>query len=71
MFDGMDRPHELEDLRRSIAMLEPRTPALNREAAMALIEELQTSAEQLRRLRQDIHALLERGHPEGGRPGGR
>ena len=55
----MDRPHELEDLRRSIAMLEPRAPALNREAAMAVIEELQTSVEQLRRLRQGIHALLE------------
>ena len=61
----MERPHELEDLRRSIAMLEPRAPALNREAAMAVIEELQSSVEQLRRLRQGIHALLEREPPGG------
>ena len=67
----MDRPHELEDLRRSIAMLEPRAPALNREAAMALIEELQTSSEQLRHLRQGIHSLLEPDPPDGGRPGRR
>jgi hypothetical protein len=59
----MDRPHELEDLRRSIAMLEPRAPALNREAAMAVIEELQTSVEQLRRLRRGMLALLEREPP--------
>jgi hypothetical protein len=54
----MDRPHELEDLRRSIAMLGPRSPALNREAAMALIEELQVSGEQLRRLRDGMGELL-------------
>ena len=65
MFDTMERPHELEDLRRSIAMLEPRAPALNREAAMAVIEELQRSVEQLRRLRQGIHALLEHERPAG------
>jgi len=38
----------LENRRRSIAMLSPQGPALNREQAIALLEELQALQDQLR-----------------------
>ena len=42
MFDSLDDPHEVERLRRSIAMLRPEQPAgLKREEAMLILEELQ------------------------------
>ncbi|MGO8863495.1 MAG: hypothetical protein ACLQRH_22450 [Acidimicrobiales bacterium] len=47
----MDRGHELENLRRSIAMLRVGAPALDGEAAMKLVRELQTLEGQIRRLR--------------------
>ena len=37
----MERQYELENLRRSIAMLRVGAPALDREAAMVLVRELQ------------------------------
>jgi len=44
----MDRYSELEDLRRSLAMLPPGAPALDREAAMGLLVELQSKQGQRR-----------------------
>ena len=41
MFVPVDRLSELESMRRSIAMLNPRASALDREEAMALLRELQ------------------------------
>lgn len=56
----MDRHYELEDLRRSIVMLNPHAPnALSRERAIDLIEELQGAVTRLRRLREGIGKLLE------------
>jgi len=40
MFASVDRLSELEKMRRSIAMLNPRAAALDREEAMALLREL-------------------------------
>jgi hypothetical protein len=54
----MDRYHELEDLRRSLAMLPPGSAGLGREEAMALASELQESITRLRRLRDRIGAVL-------------
>jgi vacuolar-type H+-ATPase subunit D/Vma8 len=54
----MERQHELESLRRSIAMLTVGAPALNRERAMRLIVELQEAEERLRRLRDGLVKLL-------------
>ena len=58
MFVPVDRFSELENLRRSIAMLPPRAAALDREAAMALIVELTDAGDRLRRLRDGLSALL-------------
>jgi hypothetical protein len=54
----MERRYELESLRRSLAMLRPGAPALDREEAMRLVRELQHFEEQLRRLRAGLEALL-------------
>ncbi len=54
----MEREYELESLRRSLAMLRPGAPALDREEAMRLVRELQDLEEQLRRLRQGLQELL-------------
>jgi hypothetical protein len=59
----VDRFYELENMRRSIAMLQPRANALDREAAMGLIEELQASTQQLTRLRAGLAELLAGGPP--------
>ncbi len=59
----MDRFHELEDLRRSIAMLRPRASALDREAAMRLIAELQQVQGRLDRLRAALARLLDEDGP--------
>ena len=55
---GMERRYELETLRRSIAMLRPGAPALDREEAMRLVRELQDLERQLRRLRHGLQDLL-------------
>jgi len=54
----MERQYELESLRRSLAMLRPGAPALDREEAMRLVRELQELEHQLRSLRQGLQRLL-------------
>jgi vacuolar-type H+-ATPase subunit D/Vma8 len=54
----MERRHELETLRRSLAMLRPGAPALDREEAMRLVRELQDLERQLRTLRRGLQELL-------------
>ena len=54
----MDRRYELETLRRSLAMLRPGAPALDREEAMSLVRELQELERQLRTLRVGLQRLL-------------
>jgi hypothetical protein len=59
----MDRQYELVSLSRSIAMLSVGAPALNREAAMALVDKLQGLERQIRKLREGMQQLLdENGH---------
>jgi vacuolar-type H+-ATPase subunit D/Vma8 len=55
----MDRSHELENLRHSLAMLRVGSPALDREAAMALVRELQELERQIRRLRDGLRRVLD------------
>ena len=55
----MDRQHELESLRRSIAMLRVGAPALDREAAIVLVRELQGLERQIRHLRDGMQRLLD------------
>jgi len=59
MFPSMDRLSELESMRRSIAMLNPRASALDREEAMALLRELQDVAYRLKTLRDGLQGLLD------------
>ncbi len=54
----MERRYELETLRRSLAMLRPGAPALDREEAMRLVRELQDLERQLRKLRRGLEELL-------------
>ena len=54
----MERRYELESLRRSLAMLQPGAPALDREEAMRLVRELQDLEHQLRWLREGLQRLL-------------
>jgi vacuolar-type H+-ATPase subunit D/Vma8 len=54
----MERRYELETLRRSLAMLRPGAPALDREEAMRLVRELHDLERQLRRLRRGLQELL-------------
>ena len=61
MFPSMDRLSELESMRRSIAMLNPRTSALDREEAMALLGELQDVERKLLTLRRELRRLLDEG----------
>ena len=49
MFVFVERRYELESLRRSIAMLRVGAPALDREAAIVLVRELQALEGQIRR----------------------
>lgn len=56
----MDRSYELENLRRSIAMLSPQAPSgLTREQAMVLIAEMRDAEQRLKRLRDGLARLLE------------
>jgi hypothetical protein len=54
----MERRYELETLRRSLAMLRPGAPALDREEAIRLVRELQDFERQLRSLRLGLQQLL-------------
>ena len=55
----MDRLYELENLRRSLVMLEPHARnALDREKAIALVEELQEAERRLRRMREGLERLM-------------
>ncbi len=64
MFPSVDRLSELESMRRSIAMLNPRTArVLDREEAMALLQELQDVQRRLWRLRHEIRKLLDDASP--------
>jgi vacuolar-type H+-ATPase subunit D/Vma8 len=54
----MERRYELETLRRSLAMLRPGAPALDREEAMRLVRELQDFERQVRKLRHGLQQLL-------------
>jgi hypothetical protein len=60
MFDAMDRLHQLEQMRRSIAMLQPGTKAdLTREEAMRLIAELQDLERRMRALREALAGVFD------------
>jgi len=59
MFPSVDRLSELENMRRSIAMLNPRAAALDREEAMALLRELQEVEGRLRTLQDGLRKLLD------------
>lgn len=54
------KPHELEILRRSIAMLRPGDAALTRERALELLTWLQRTEHELSELRLGLEALLRR-----------
>jgi hypothetical protein len=56
---AVDRLHELERMRRSIAMLQPGTKALSREDAMKLIAELQDLEVRLKRLKVGLQRLVD------------
>lgn len=55
----VDRQYKLENLRRSLAMLRVGAPALDREAAMELVRELQGLEQQIRHLRDGMQRLLD------------
>ena len=55
----VDRLHELERMRRSIAMLQPGAKALSREDAMRLISELEDVERRMRDLRRALRAVLD------------
>ncbi len=69
MFVETDRQFELENLRRSIAMLRVGAPALDREAAMKLVRELQALEGQIRRLRAGMQRSWTILGPDGGQAG--
>jgi vacuolar-type H+-ATPase subunit D/Vma8 len=62
----VERQFELETLRRSLAMLRPGAPALDREEAIGLVRELQELERQLRTLRQGLERLLSEAGPAPG-----
>ena len=62
MFDyggGVRPQHELEILRRSIAMLSPGVPALRREQALEVLGELAAVQRRLDDLRSELRRLAE------------
>jgi len=61
MFVPMDRLYEIENLRRSLAMLPPKTKALDREEAMNLLAELHEVESRLRNLRDALRAVFDHG----------
>jgi hypothetical protein len=62
---GCPTTSEIENLRRSTAMLPPQAAGLSREEAMRLLAELEEMDQRLRDLRQGLTAaLLERTSPD-------
>jgi len=59
----MDRS-EIENLRRSMAMLPPQSAGLSREEAMRLLAELQEMDRRLRALREGLLALVAVASPD-------
>lgn len=59
-----DRDHEIEHLRRSLAMLPAGADALKREEAMALLSRLRDATARLRRVEAGLQALLDDGFSE-------
>ena len=55
----MDRRYELENLRRSLAMLTPGVSALSREQALHLVEQLAEVQDRLHKLRTGLQQLLD------------
>jgi len=55
----VERRYKLENLRRSIIMLTPGVPALSREEAISLLEELTELQERLDRLQAGLRQLLD------------
>jgi len=53
-----DRDHEIEHLRRSLAMLPAGSDALKREEAMALLGRLRDVTARLRRVEDGLRALI-------------
>jgi hypothetical protein len=53
-----DRDHEIEHLRRSLAMLPAGSAALKREEAMALLGRLRDVTARLRRVEDGLRALI-------------
>ena len=51
---------EIVALRRSLAMLPPKSAGLNREEAMRLLVQIQETDQRLRDLQEGLTALLER-----------
>jgi hypothetical protein len=58
MFDLMDRYHELEVIRRSLAMAPIGSPGLDREQAIALLAEAQALHGRLQRLKEGVERTL-------------
>jgi hypothetical protein len=58
----MDRRYEMENLRRSLAMLQPgQVSGLRREEAITLIEEVQGLEQRLEHLKGELRRLVEDG----------
>jgi hypothetical protein len=55
----VERRYELDNLRRSLAMLTPGAQALRREDAIELVTELEQTQERLRRLIDDLRRIAE------------
>jgi hypothetical protein len=58
MFVAVERFHELENLRRSLAMLPPGSAGLNREEGMRIIAECQALELRLQRLKDELQRLV-------------
>jgi hypothetical protein len=59
----MDRYHQLEDLRRSLAMAPVGSPGLDREQAIALLAEAHALHGRLQRLKEGIERVLAEDSP--------
>ncbi len=57
--EHFDREHEIEHLRRSLAMLPAGSDALKREEAMALLSRLRDVTARRRRVEDGLRSLLE------------
>ena len=59
-----DHDHEIEHLRRSLAMLPAGSDALKREEAMALLGRLRDVTARLRRVEEGLRSLLSDGQAD-------